>query len=131
MAVASTLVANVASSYFTLRELDLELEISRRTLNSRKESLKLTKLLEERGVNSKLDVRQAEQLVYTAATQIPDLERRFEQLFTPHKVKMATVGYPRNCADATVHHIRWADNVGTCRRLGQCRGGSKKASDQG
>lgn len=78
-AVVSTLVADVAGRYFTLRELDLELEISRRTLASRQESLKLTKLLEERGVNSKLDVRQAEQLVYTAGTQIPDLERRVEQ----------------------------------------------------
>jgi nitrite reductase (NADH) large subunit len=34
-----------------------------------------------------------------------ELERRFEQLFTPHKVKMATVGCPRNCAEATVKDI--------------------------
>jgi nitrite reductase (NADH) large subunit len=33
------------------------------------------------------------------------MERRFEQLFTPHKVKMATVGCPRNCAEATVKDI--------------------------
>ncbi len=33
------------------------------------------------------------------------LERRFEQLYTPHKVKMATVGCPRNCAEATVKDI--------------------------
>ncbi len=78
-AVISTLVADVAGNYFALRELDLELEISRRTLDSRQESLKLTKTLEERGINSMLDVRQAEQLVYTASAQIPDLERRVEQ----------------------------------------------------
>lgn len=78
-AVISTLVANVASGYFQLRELDLELEISRRTLASRQKSLQLTKTLEERGINSLLDVRQAEQLVYTASSQIPDLERRIEQ----------------------------------------------------
>ncbi len=78
-AVISTLVTNVASSYFQLRELDLELEISKRTLASRKESLELTKTLEERGINSGLDVRQAEQLVYTASAQVPDLERRIEQ----------------------------------------------------
>jgi nitrite reductase (NADH) large subunit len=34
-----------------------------------------------------------------------ELERRFENLFTPHKVKMATVGCPRNCAEATVKDI--------------------------
>ena len=34
-----------------------------------------------------------------------EMERRFENLFTPHKVKMATVGCPRNCAEATVKDI--------------------------
>ena len=33
------------------------------------------------------------------------MEHRFEQLFTPHKVKMAVVGCPRNCAEATVKDI--------------------------
>jgi multidrug efflux system outer membrane protein len=77
--VIATLVANVAAAYFQLRELDLELEISRRALDSRKESLDLTKTLEEHGINSILDVRQAEQLVYTAAAEIADLERRIGQ----------------------------------------------------
>lgn len=77
--VIATLVANVASSYFQLRQLDLELEISKRTLGSRQDSLDLTKTLEEHGINSLLDVRQSEQLVYTAATEIPDLERQIGQ----------------------------------------------------
>jgi nitrite reductase (NADH) large subunit len=34
-----------------------------------------------------------------------EMERIFENLFTPHKVKMATVGCPRNCAEATVKDI--------------------------
>jgi nitrite reductase (NADH) large subunit len=34
-----------------------------------------------------------------------ELERRLENLFTPHKVKLATVGCPRNCAEATVKDI--------------------------
>ena len=77
--VMATLVANVATAYFQLRQLDLELEISQRTLNSRKESLQLTQTLEQHGINSLLDVRQSEQLVYTAATEIPDLERQVAQ----------------------------------------------------
>jgi multidrug efflux system outer membrane protein len=77
--VNATLVANVAAGYFQLRELDLELEISQRALASRKESLDLTKTLEEHGINSILDVRQAEQLVYTAAADIADVQRRIGQ----------------------------------------------------
>ncbi len=74
--VMSSLVASVATDYFQLRQLDLELEISKRTLSSRRDSLKLTQTLEQHGINSLLDVRQSEQLVYTAATEIPDLERQ-------------------------------------------------------
>jgi outer membrane protein, multidrug efflux system len=77
--VIATLVANVASDYFLLRQLDLELEISKDTLNSRQDSLKLTQTLEQHGINSLLDVRQSEQLVYTAAAEVPDLERQIAQ----------------------------------------------------
>ena len=77
--VISSLVSDVASAYFQLRELDLELEISRQTLASRKDSLRLTQILADGGATSMLDVRQAEQLVFTAATSIPDIERRIEQ----------------------------------------------------
>jgi outer membrane protein, multidrug efflux system len=78
-AVMATLVANLATSYFQLRQLDLELEISNRTLSSRKDSLQLTQTLEQTGINSLLDVRQSEQLVYTAATEVPDFERQIAQ----------------------------------------------------
>ena len=78
-AVISSLVSDVASAYFQLRELDLELEISRQTLASRQDSLRLTQLLADHGATSLLDVRQAEQLVFTAGAAIPDLEQRIEQ----------------------------------------------------
>ena len=77
--VVSTLVANVASAYFQLRALDLELEISKRTLDSRQESLRLTRILSDGGSTSLLDVRQAEQLVFTASAEIPSLEQQIEQ----------------------------------------------------
>jgi multidrug efflux system outer membrane protein len=77
--VISSLVSDVASAYFQLRELDLELEISRQTLASRKDSLRLTQVLADHGATSLLDVRQAEQLVFTAAASIPDLQQRIEQ----------------------------------------------------
>jgi outer membrane protein, multidrug efflux system len=78
-AVMSSLVSNVAFAYFQLLELDLEMQISRRTLDSRKESLRLVEVRAKGGATSLLDVRQSELLVYTAAATIPDLERRIEQ----------------------------------------------------
>jgi len=78
-AVISSLVANVATAYFQLRALDSEIEISKRTLRSRQQSLQLTKVLETQGSASDLDVSQSEQLVYTASESIPDLERQIRQ----------------------------------------------------
>jgi multidrug efflux system outer membrane protein len=77
--VIRRLVADTCGAYFQLRALDLELEISKRTLASRQESLRLTSLLADRGSTSLLDVRQAEQLVFTAGAEIPALEQQIEQ----------------------------------------------------
>lgn len=78
-AVVTTLVGDVSTSYFNLIELDTELEIAKRTLASRQDSLRLIRLREQGGVATLLDVRQAEQLVYNAAQSIADTERRIEQ----------------------------------------------------
>jgi multidrug efflux system outer membrane protein len=77
--VAATVVANVASDYFTLRALDLDLDISKRTLASDQESLKITQTLEQGGGTSMVDVLQAQQLVETAAAAIPNTERAIAQ----------------------------------------------------
>jgi outer membrane protein, multidrug efflux system len=78
-AVMSSLVANLATAYFQLRALDTELEIAKRTLGSRQQSLQLTRVLETHGSSSDLDVSQSEQLVYTASETIPDLQRQIRQ----------------------------------------------------
>ncbi len=75
----STVVENVATAYFQLRTLDAELAITQDTLEARKQSLQLTETLEQGGSGSLADVRQAEQLLYTAAAAIPDFERQIEQ----------------------------------------------------
>ena len=74
--VVVSLVADVATTYFQLIELDRELEVSRQTLASRQESLRLVRTRESRGVASGLDVSQAETLVFTASSRIPVLERQ-------------------------------------------------------
>ena len=78
-AIVTSLVSQVGSLYFDLRALDLELEISERTLASREESLRLTVIRERGGVTPLVDVRQAEQLVFSARGQIVDVRRRIEQ----------------------------------------------------
>jgi len=78
-AVLVSVVDLVAQGYFTLRELDLELEIARRTLAARQESLRLTRVQESGGTVSMLDVREAEQLAYTAKSVITDTERLITQ----------------------------------------------------
>ena len=77
--VVTTLVSDVATNYLTLRELDYELEISRRTLETRQQSLDLTKSRQSGGVGTLLDLRQAEQLVDTAAQTIPGIQQGIEQ----------------------------------------------------
>ncbi len=78
-AVTTTLVSEVASGYFNLLSLDMELEIARRTLAAREDSLNLIQSRERRGLASRLEVRQGEQLVHTAAQAIPSIEQRIEQ----------------------------------------------------
>ena len=78
-AVLVSVVNQVAQGYFTLRELDLELEIAQRALTTRQESVRLTRVQEAGGTVSLLDVRQAEQLEYTAASVITNTQRLIEQ----------------------------------------------------
>ena len=74
-AVMASLIADTITSYLTLRELDLELEISRRTKQAGQDSLKLTQLRKAAGAASNLDVRQAQELLYTATAQIAATQR--------------------------------------------------------
>ncbi len=78
-AVVTTLVSDVAASYLTLRELDYTLEISQRTLQTREQSLDLTRSRQTGGVATLLDLRQSEQLAQTAAEIIPAIQQQIEQ----------------------------------------------------
>jgi multidrug efflux system outer membrane protein len=77
--VILTLVSDVASDYFSLLQLDLELQISRDTVITQEGSVKLTSLRLSHGVATKLDVLQAQQVLDSANAQIPDLERQIGQ----------------------------------------------------
>ena len=78
-AVVTTLVGDVASAYFNLLALDAELEIAKRTLQVREESLEIIRSRERGGVATLLELRQGEQLVHGAAQVIPQVEELMEQ----------------------------------------------------
>jgi len=77
--VITTLISDVTSAYFSLRELDLELEIARKTRAIAEDSLRLTQLRHKQGAATGLDVHQAEQFLYTATAQIASTERAISQ----------------------------------------------------
>jgi outer membrane protein, multidrug efflux system len=77
--VVLTLVSDVASDYFALLQLDLELQITHDTISAQTDSVKLTNLRLDHGVATKLDVLQALQTLDTANAQVPDLERQIAQ----------------------------------------------------
>jgi NodT family efflux transporter outer membrane factor (OMF) lipoprotein len=94
--VATVLVSDVATAYFSLRELDNELEISQETLKTRQDSLGLVKSRQEGGVATLLDLRQSEQLVDTAAQAIPVLHQRIEQ--TENRISLLVAKNPDTVA---------------------------------
>jgi outer membrane protein, multidrug efflux system len=71
-----TLVSDVASDYFALLSLDLQLQITRDTIKTQEDAVKLTKYRLEHGVATKLDVLQAKQVLDTANAQVPELQRQ-------------------------------------------------------
>ena len=71
-----TLVSDVASDYFALLSLDLQLQITRDTIKTQEDAVKLTEYRLEHGVATKLDVLQAKQVLDTANAQLPELQRQ-------------------------------------------------------
>ncbi len=71
-----TLVSDVASDYFALLSLDLQLQITRDTIKTQQDAVKLTQYRLEHGVATKLDVLQAKQVLDTANAQLPELQRQ-------------------------------------------------------
>jgi outer membrane protein, multidrug efflux system len=77
--VRTTLIANLAGSYFNLRQYDIQLEYAIKTLETDREMLRINTLKFKGGESPKTDVLQAELLVEQAEAQIIDLHRLIEQ----------------------------------------------------
>jgi len=74
-AVMITVLADIATAYFQLLELELEREIAIRTAESFGESLKLFTQRLKGGAGSKLETSRAEASLASVAARVPDLER--------------------------------------------------------
>ena len=78
-AVILGLVGNVAEAYFDLRQLDLQIEITRRTLKAWDETVRISRIKLDQGAISKLDLDRFEAERANAAAQLADLERQSVQ----------------------------------------------------
>ena len=79
-AVQVSLVAEVASNYFLLRDLDNRLVIAQRTLVSRQENTRIITARFNEGYTNEVDKLQAIQQEQVAAAAIPNIERQIRQL---------------------------------------------------
>ena len=74
-----SLVASVATEYFTLRETEQLLELSRQTLQAVQESYDLNDAMFNAGASSALDLRESEGQVQTAKINVTTYERQKAQ----------------------------------------------------
>ncbi|HOW58373.1 MAG TPA: efflux transporter outer membrane subunit [Candidatus Omnitrophota bacterium] len=74
--VMVTLVADAAQTYFTILELDLELDIATKTLKTRSDNLDLFRKRFQGGTASGLEVARAEADYQQTAANIPEIERQ-------------------------------------------------------
>src|SRR5579862_7050362 len=98
--IVLTLVSDVASDYFLLRDLDLQLQITKQTVQTQENSVKLTELRLTHGVGTRLDVLQSRQVLDTANAQIPDLERQIGQ--AEDAINILLGNYPQGVTRGTV-----------------------------
>lgn len=98
-AATLSLITQVADSYLTLRELDERLELTRETIASRAESLRIFRRRFEVGAISKLDLTQVETLWQQARALGADLERiRAEQAHALALLAGASLDLPAQSA---------------------------------
>ncbi len=113
--VILTLVSDVASDYFLLRDLDLQLQIAKETVETQENSVKLTDLRLTHGVGTRLDVLQARQVLDTANAQIPDLERQIGQ--TEDAISILLGNYPQDVprgtalGTTTLNGLQWSETL--------------------
>lgn len=77
--VLVTLVADVASTYISIRTLEERLGIAHENVRTQKESLEIAKARFEGGATSERDVAQAETILASTEASIPQIEQQLQQ----------------------------------------------------
>src|SRR5262245_8499391 len=95
-AVILGLVSAVAQSYFDLRGLDYEVDITKRTLKTWDESVRLSELRYKQGAIPKLDLDRFQAERAGTAAQLADLERQVVQ--TENRISILLGGKPAEIA---------------------------------
>jgi multidrug efflux system outer membrane protein len=78
--VLVTLVSDIASDYYQLLALDLQLQIAKETVISQQKSVTLTKSRADYGVATNADWLQARQVMDSAEAEIPELDRQISRM---------------------------------------------------
>ena len=105
-ALQITLIADVATAYFQLMALDNELEIIKRTLETRQEDLNKARLRFEGGMTSEIPYQQAQVEFASTAVLIPDLKRKIE--IKENEISLLTGEMPTNIQRSNIHQYKLA-----------------------
>lgn len=95
-----TLVGAVAESYFNLRAADVQLDLTRKTLQSRQESYNLVKTRFDGGVASELDLNQSKSLLDSASSDLAQLARTRAQALNALVVLLGVPSLPADLPQA-------------------------------
>lgn len=78
--IQTSLIANIATSYYSLLALDEKLAITKETIVLLEENVETVEALKDAGLLNGAAVEQSKSLLYSTQTSVPDLESQIRQL---------------------------------------------------
>jgi len=78
--IQTSLISNIANTYYSLLALDEQLQVTNDMISLMKENLKTTEALKEAGMTNGAAVEQTKAALYNAQSSVPDLESNIRQL---------------------------------------------------
>lgn len=78
--VQTSLIANIATSYYTLLALDEQLKVTNETIELLKESVETIEALKEAGMQNGAAIEQSKAFLYSTQVTVPNLESQIREL---------------------------------------------------
>lgn len=126
-AVQSSLVADIAASYYSLLALDQQLQVLQQTLTNRSEDVNSMKELKTAGVVNGAAVVQSEANQYAAAVAIPDVKRQIRETENALSILLALPPGPIARSSMTAQQLPQDLSIGVPAQLLQYRPDVKAA----